>query len=263
MSRITRLVRLSLLMLVAAVSGCATQGQISEGSDTTGDLGREKGESPATLYVKLGIAYLNEGQPAIALKKLKKGISLDPENAQAHNVMGILYEQLGEMELAGEYFARAVELQPQDPYIRNARGRYFCNQGQYDKAAEEFESALSNPLYHTPWVAMTNAGLCTERTGDRVVAEQYYRRALKKNDKFHVALYQMAKLTLNQKSYLSARAYLERYNEVAEATAGSLWLGVQIEQHLGDRGKALEYKAQLLDIFPDASEVQFLRQSNY
>lgn len=263
MSRITLLVRFSLLLSIAAVSGCATQGQISEGKDATGDLGREKGESPATLYVELGIAYLNEGQPAIALKKLNKGISLDPENAQAHNVMGILYERLGEMELAGQYFARAVELQPQDPYIRNARGSYFCNQGHYEEAAEEFESALSNPLYHTPWVAMTNAGLCMERSGDMVVAEQYYRRALKKNDKFHSALYQMAKLTLSQNKHLSARAYLERYNEVAEPTASSLWLGVQIEQHLGDRGKALEYQAQLRDKFPDAPEVQLLHQSNY
>ena len=263
MSPITLLARFILLLLIVVVSGCATQGQVSEDTDSTGLLGSANRDSPADIYVEMGVAYMRDGQPAIALKKLKKGISLDPKNAEAYNVMGILYERLGELELAGENYSKAVKLQPQDPYIRNAQGSFFCKQGLYDKAEAEFESALRNPLYPTPWVAMTNAGLCAERAGDMVVAEQYYRQALTANSKYFQALYQMTKLTLGKNNHLSARAYLERYNEVAESTAGSLWLGVQIEQYLGERKKALEYKTQLLRHFPDAPEVQLLYQSNY
>ena len=242
------------------IAGCASQGQIRD-QDTTGDLGSEKRESPAKIYVEMGIAYLREGQSAIALQKLKKAISLDPRNGEAHNVIAILYERLGDQQLAREHYTKAVQLEPQNPYIRNARGSFLCTQGQYQEAEAEFDSALSNPLYPTPWVAMTNAGLCAERSGDMVKAENYYRRALTANEQYFQALYQMAELSLQQGNNLSARAYLERYNAVAEPTAGSLWLGVQIESRLGDLGKARDYQRQLLRKFPDAPEVQLLNQS--
>ncbi|MGD8932275.1 MAG: type IV pilus biogenesis/stability protein PilW, partial [Chromatiales bacterium] len=229
--------------------------------DATGDLGSNKRASPADIYVEMGVAYLREGRPAVALQKHKQAIAVDPDSGNAHNVIAILYERLGNLELAEEHFAKAVKLQPRDPFIRNARGSFFCNQGQYQKAEEEYQSALSNPLYPTPWVAMTNAGLCAERSGDMVKAENYYRRALVANEEYYQALYQMAELSLQQGSNLSARGYLERYNAVAEPSAGSLWLGVQIESRLGDFSKARDYQRLLLEKFPDAPEVQLLNQS--
>lgn len=249
-----------LLALVWLFSGCTTQGQIQQ-QDTTGELGQEKRESPAKIYVDLGVAYMQDDQPAIALQKLKKAISVDPKNAQAHNVIAILYERLNDQQLAKQHYAKAVQLEPQNPFIRNARGSYFCKQGLYLEAETEFESALSNPLYPTPWVALTNAGLCAERSGDMVKAENYYHQALSANDQYFQALYQMTKLSLQQGNYLSARAYLERYTAVAEPTAASLWLGHQIESRLGDMGKAREYQEHLLDKFPDSPEVQRLNQS--
>ena len=108
---------------------------------------------------------------------------------------------------------------------------------------------------------MANAGLCAELSGNMVEAETYYRKALSSNDKYPQALYQMAKLSLAQKNYLSARAYLERYNSVARATAASLWLGVQIERSLGDPIRMRDYSTQLIEEFPDAPDVQMLRRS--
>jgi type IV pilus assembly protein PilF len=250
-----------LILLGLLLSGCANQGQLREDQDTTGDLGSEKRESPAQIYVEMGIAYLQDGQPAVALQRLKKAISIDPQNSEAHNVIAILYERLGKTELAREHYDKAAQLAPQNPYIRNARGSFFCNQGLYEEAEAEYASALSNPLYPTPSVAMTNAGICAERMGDRVKAEQYYRRALTANAEYSQALYQMAELSLQQGNPLSARGYLERYNAVADPTAGSLWLGVQIERRLGDPRKASYYQEQLLENFPDAPEVQLLNQS--
>ncbi len=261
MNLLERILSILVLLALFLTSGCATQGQISQEQDATGDLGSEKKDSPASLYVEMGIAYLREGQTAIAMKKLKTAIAVDPKNAEAHNVIGIVYERLGETDLAGVHYAKAARLQPHDPYIRNAQGSYFCKQGKYEKAEIEFERALSNPLYPTPWVAMNNAGLCAERNGDMVKAEKYYRRALTANEKYFQALFQMTKLSLNQDKPLSARAYLERYIAAAPATAASLFLGVRIEQKLGGRQQALKYRALLLDQFPDSPEVQLLHQS--
>jgi type IV pilus assembly protein PilF len=121
--------------------------------------------------------------------------------------------------------------------------------------------ALANPLYSTPWVALSNARLCAERSGDKVNAEGYYRRALTANQKYAPALLQMAQISFEQDNLMSTRAYLERFHGEAAATAASLWLGVRVERKLGDRMKAVEYKRRLLKEFPDAPEVQALNQS--
>jgi type IV pilus assembly protein PilF len=244
--------------LTALLSACATMGG---GEDATGNLGVERRDSPAKIYVEMGIAYMRDGRDAVALKKLRRAIEVDPESPDAHNVLAILYERLGESEQAAKYYDRAVALDPRDPYIRNARGSFFCKQGRYEAALKEFDLALDNPLYPTPWVALTNAGLCAERAEDVPKAEAYYRRALTANKRYAPALFQMAELSYGQNIDMSARAYLERFHSEVPATAASLWLGVRVEQRLGDRIKAVEYKRRLLKEFPDAPEIQALNQA--
>ncbi|MGD8908569.1 MAG: type IV pilus biogenesis/stability protein PilW [Chromatiales bacterium] len=245
------------LMLTALLCACAT----TVTDDTTGNLGVERRDSPAKIYVEMGIAYMRDGQDAVALKKLRRAIKVDPDSPDAHNVLAILYERLGETELAAKHYGRASALDPRDPYIRNARGSFFCKQGEYEKALQEFDQALENPLYSTPWVAMTNAGLCSERADDKVKAEDYYRRALTENKRYAPALIRMAELTFGQRNGMTSRAYLERFHSEVPATAASLWLGVRVETHLGDRVKAVEYKRRLLREFPDAPEIQALNQA--
>lgn len=249
---------LASIFLIFLMAGCATQDRVN---DTTGNLGVEKRNSPAKIYVEMGIAYMREGQDAVALKKLRTALDVDDKNPEAHNVIAILYERLGEAGLAAEHYDTAAKLDPRDPYIRNARGSFFCKQNRFDDADEEFQKALANPLYPTPWVALSNAGLCAERAGDKEKAEGYYRRALSANDRYSPALYQMAQISFEQDHQMSARAYLERYHSEVAATAASLWLGVRVEQKLGDRQKAVEYKRRLLKEFPDAPEIQALNQS--
>ncbi|MCU7904240.1 MAG: type IV pilus biogenesis/stability protein PilW [Candidatus Thiodiazotropha sp. (ex Epidulcina cf. delphinae)] len=246
------------LLLSLLLIGCASQEKMT---DATGNLGREKRTSPAKIYVEMGMAYMRDGQSAVAMQKLKKAIAVDDDFPEAHNVIAILYEQLGESDLAGVHYDRAVELDGRDPYIRNARGSYYCRRGRFEAAAQEFQQALSNPLYPTPWVAMTNAGLCVERAGERAEAEDFYRQALTANPQYPTALFQMAECSLQQQKDLSARAYLERYHSELQPSAASLWLGVQIEKRLEDRRKAAEYKGRLLREFPDAPEIQMLYEA--
>lgn len=245
-------------LLLLSLAGCATQGR---NTDTTGNLGQEKRNSPAKIYVDMGMAYMRDGQSAIAMKKLKKALEVDDDYAQAHNVIAILYEGLGNDELAGKHYEEAVKLDNQDPYIRNARGSYYCKRGRLEDAEQDYQKALANPLYPTPWVALTNAGLCRERADDKAKAENYYRRALTANGKYATALLQMAKLSLEQKKSLSARAYLERYHGQMQPSAASLWLGIQIERQLKDMAKADEYRKKLFKEFPDAPEIQMLYEA--
>jgi type IV pilus assembly protein PilF len=248
-----------LLLAVLLLSGCETLQK--KNTDATGNLGQEKRDSPAKVYVEMGIAYMREGQTAVAMQKLKKALEVDGRSPEAHNVIAILYQRLGEIKLAGKHYDRAVELDSQDPYIRNARGSYYCRLGRYTDAIEDFEQALANPLYPTPWVALTNAGLCIELSGDEAKAENFYRRSLAAKPTHHPALIKMSEISLRQGKDLSARAYLERYHSEVKPTAASLWLGVQIENRLRDFKKSSEYRKKLLDEFSDAPEVQLLYEA--
>ncbi len=218
------------------------------------------GDRPGDIYVALGEAYMREGRYKVALRKLLRGLRVDPDNPKIHRGLALLYQTLGENAKAEAEFAEAVRLAPRDPYTRNARGNFFYQQGQYDKADAEFRKALEDPLYATPWVALTNAGICAQQAGRPERAEAYLRRALEKNPGFPLALWGMARVSFAQGRYLDARHYLARLRQVSAPTPETLWLEIQTAHHLGDLRTLYQTRLELERRYPDAPEVQMARE---
>jgi len=92
-------------------------------------------------------------------------------------------------------------------------------------------------------------------------AETYYRQALRHNKAFAPALLRMASISFEKGNSLSARAYLQRFAEVQDHTAESLWLGIRTETLLGDRDQAASYGLLLRSRYPDSRQVQLLNES--
>lgn len=260
--RLARLTGLpGIVLLLLALGGCATTGSNLE--DNTGELGKSEQERTGAgdIYVKLAVAYLRSGKLDVALQQAKKAVKMDPGNGDALNVLALIYERLGEDGLAERYFQRGVAAEPHNSFLRNAFGAFLCKQGRYREAIPQFDAALKNPLYPTPEVAQANAGICYAKMGDAGQAETYLRAALRKNPRLAPALLEMAKVSLAKGDYLSARGYLQRFDAVAQHTAESLWLGVQIERRMGDRDALASYALQLRNKFPDSPEAGLLRAS--
>jgi type IV pilus assembly protein PilF len=121
-----------------------------------------------------------------------------------------------------------------------------------------FLRAVDNPLYPTPEVAFTNAGLCAYNNGDMITAETQFRKALQRNPTVVPALLHMSSIAYENEKYLSARGYLQRYLAVAKHNAQSLWLGIRIERELGDRDALSSYELLLRANYPDSNEVMLL-----
>lgn len=224
---------------------------------------REQGiNSPARLNVELGKAYIHEGDYKQAMTKLQRAIDDSPNYPEAHGTLAILHWRLGEQDKAEREFREAVRLDPDDPQFHNNYGVFLCEQKRYEQAEEQFMLALANPLYETPEYAYTNAGLCALRRPDPELAEKHFRAALRKNPKFPPALLKMGEISYEGQHYLQARAYLQRYAEVGQATAESLWLGVRTERKLGDRDAAATYALRLRSKFPDAEQTRLLLESD-
>lgn len=248
------------LIVVSSVvlSACSSTGRNSDTLTPTAD----RPDTLAETNVKLGIGYMQQGKPDLALGRLQRALELEPNLASGHNAIAILYEQLGKLDLAGEHYQRAVELKPQDSAAHNNYGTFLCSKrNQLDKAEQQFMEALENPLYDTPEFAYENAGLCAKRKPDMAKAEQYFRKALELNPRLPTSLYQMGLISFDAKRYLPARAYLQRYAEIAKPTPQSLWLGIRIERELGDKNAVSSYSLYLKSNFPDSDEARLLRES--
>jgi type IV pilus assembly protein PilF len=234
------------LWFLTACAGSALRDSSAPKSD--GD------ESPGDLYVKLAVEYLKAGQTETALQKARKALEEDGGNAQAHSVMALVYQRLGQDQLAEEHFRKAIGLKPKDPYVLNAYASFLCDRRKFSEADKQYQKALANPLYPTPWVAMTNRGTCAKRSGNSSKAETYFRQALNANPSFGPALAALAELAYDRGDYKQARTHLDRYFKVSQPTAGVLLLAVRVERKLGSRKRANTYAQMLNQTYPSSRE---------
>jgi type IV pilus assembly protein PilF len=208
-----------------------------------------------------GAEYIKMGKYDIALERLQEALTQDPNYAEAHDVIAVLYELLGKFEEAGKHYETAIILKPNDSDIHNNYGQFLCKQSQWPQAEEHFLKAAKNPLYRTPYIPYTNAGVCALlRKQDPSQAESFFRKALQSQPKFDKALYWMAQTSYNQGFVTQAQDYLKRYLEVAPHTPETLWLGIRIELALNNKKTATDYAAQLRSQYQDSEQTRLLNQ---
>ena len=206
--------------------------------------------------------YMRRGQYEVSMGKLKKAIKEDPSYAPGHTVLAILYEQIGEEELAGRHYEKAFKADPENGDVNNNYGVYLCKTGKEKEAVRHFHKALEDPFYATPAAALTNAGTCEIDTGNLDKADGYLRGALKFDPQFPDALLAMADLSYRQDNFLQARAFMQRYEAVAEQSAKNLYLGYKIETALRDEKMARKYLLSLNSNFPESNESEEARGIN-
>ncbi|MEM7026748.1 MAG: type IV pilus biogenesis/stability protein PilW [Pseudomonadota bacterium] len=215
----------------------------------------------ALSNLDLGIAYMKQGAFEKALEKLNRAKLADPKYSPTYNALGLLYESLGQQDKAEEHYKKAIKLNIADSSTLNNYGRFLCKQNRRDEAEDVFQQAADNPLYETPEIAITNAGVCFFNNQNSAKAEEYFRKALQLNPNIPPALLLMSEISYNQGDKLSARGYLQRFQLIAAHTPKSLWLGIRLEQALKNNDAVSSYALLLKNQFPDSEEAAKLRQS--
>ena len=240
-------------MLCALQLGCASQPPQDARATAASQL--------ASVNTQLGLGYLRNGQLDLAWERLNSAIEADPTFATAHVGIALVYDKRGEADKAEEHFKRALALNPTDSAAQINYGAFLCEHGRIDEGEQYFIKAVENPVYNKPAMAYTNAGLCKLRADDAVKAESYFRAALRADPRFPVALLNMADLSFENGEYLVARAYMQRYEQVANHNSRSLWLGIRIEERLGDKNAVSSLAMLLKANYPDSPETQLLLES--
>lgn len=241
--------RIAVLLAVLLVSGCAGLGRSTAGSSEA---------NAATLNMELGIGYLQQGNFAVALEKLKKALEYDDRLAKAHNAIAVLYEETKDNALAEEHYRRAVELEPGFTVAKLNYGRFLCARGKLAEGESQFSAIINDPNAKLADAAYTGAGVCARLSNSLQRAEEYLRKALEQNANNPSALYEMASLYHAQGKDLQARAFLQRYHAQAGYNPASLSLGIAIEDALGGSDLRRDYARLLLTQFADSEEARRL-----
>ena len=226
-------------------------------SSTTGTRKAfEPSADAASQYYELGARYYKNGSYDLAKQRLKLALELDPKLATAHMMLALTYEQLDNMRLATEHYNESVRLAPNSYDTRNAYAVFLCRQQRFDEAMKQFDRALEIKGNEFPELLMTNAGACMTQKPDYGRAEKYFRAALQEKPSHGEALMQLAALKHKTGNDLHARAFLQRYHERNKTSASTLYLGVQVEEALGDERASSDYANQLLRDFPNSLEAR-------
>lgn len=246
--------RAVLLMACLLTAGCV--------STTTGNVESVADEADAAeLNYQLGARYYRNGNYELARDRLLYSIELDPKRAVAHSTLALTYERLGNLRLATESYERAVRVAPRNVDVLNTYAVFLCRQNQFEVAEKHFERAIREPTNDNPEVMLTNAGVCVQQKPDLAKAEVYFRRALEFQPTYGEALLQLSLLKFSQDDHLNARAFLQRYLRSNPASASILYLGVQIEDRLGDADARTEYANRILREYPSSPEARRILDS--
>lgn len=215
----------------------------------------------AEANLNLALGYMNKGKYEKSLTYLDKAKAAKPDDAQIYSVYGLVYQRLGQADVAETNFKESLELDDRNSDILNNYAQFLCIHDRREEAGKYFLKAAADPLYKTPEIPYTNYATCAFLHDDIDTAVEYYDKALAKDPNIPVALYRMASIKLKRQDFKSAHDYLMRYTKVAKHTPATLWLGIQIENELGNKDTVSSYALLLRNQYPKSNEAKLLADS--
>lgn len=237
------------LMAFLAV-GCASQQQQEKDDKNL--------KARARAHTDLGAVYYQQRQLEIALEEFNEAAKIDPSFSLAYNGLGLVHAALGQYDIAEVNFKRAIQIDPNNSESHNNYGGFLCGRNRIDESIKEFMAAVKNPLYATPAVAYTNAGICSMRKQDLANAEAFFQRALQIEPLASTAAYQLASIQFKRNDAVSAKKTLQNVM-LSQPTPEMLWLAIQIERVVGAKDDEASYALQLRRQYPDSEQAKLLQ----
>lgn len=242
--------KLALIALISSLTIACVSQQQQENDDKIL-------KARAQSHTDLGAAYYQQRQLEIALNEFTAAAKIDPNFGLAYNGLGLVHSALGQDDLAEQNFKRALQLEPNNSESHNNYGSFLCSRNRIDESIKEFVAALKNPLYATPVIAYTNAGICSLRKQDIKNAEIYFQNALQVEPLSVVAAYQLASIQFKRNDVTAAKTTLQNA-VLTQPTPEVLWLSIQIARKLGVKDDEASYALQLRRQYPDSEQAKLL-----
>lgn len=158
-----------------------------------------------------GLAYFEQKNYPEAIVHLKRYVKLFPDNFTVQKALGIAGIETGALETGITHLNRALSLRPEDPEIYLYRAKYFVLRKKRSIARDQLELAVQ--LDSTNTRILLETGKFYLSGADTVLAEQYFRRALKADPDCWECYKYLGIIADEQNRPLDALRYLETYQE--------------------------------------------------
>ena len=129
----------------------------------------------AELLNSLGFALFQQGKSREAVAAFEKALAADPKHWKAHNNMALAAIDLGELEVAEAHYRESLAIEPQ-PAIYSDLGFVLERQGMTEEAVELYRKSLE--LDPESASAHYNLAASLARRGEFAAAERHFRAAL-------------------------------------------------------------------------------------
>jgi type IV pilus assembly protein PilF len=213
----------------------------------------------AIANMQLAIEYMKLNQLANARDCIERALSENASNPDVQATAGLVYERLKEIGKAERAYESATRLSNGDPKIENNYAGFLCRSGKIAAGEKMFNEVARSPLYQTPEVALTNAGVCVRSAGNLVEADRYFTRALAIRPNYTEALLQQGNVAFDRGDAVQARDIVQRYLAVNPPVPEILWLGFRAQRKLGDAVAAAVYARRVQTEFPNSEQAQNMR----
>lgn len=248
-----------ILLHVLWLSGCVQQ-PIEDGMSSQANS--DRAYQSAKIHTELAAEYFNRGQLDVAIEEVTVALKAQSNYAPAYNVMGLINMTLNEDSKALDNFERAIRLAPRNSEIHNNYGWFLCQRfsQRMDQAISHFMVAARDPLYSTPEMSFTNAGICELKRQKYNDAKIFFQRALSIQSNYSPALIGLINLDFQRGHLTGAESKLALFLQKNTPTPESLFLAIQIKHAMGDQLAVESYSFQLQKHFPDSKEAAAVRE---
>jgi type IV pilus assembly protein PilF len=249
------------VLLTLLLGACVTE--------TTGEpFGNSRSDEQALRdYIQLATGYIEQGDMPNARRHLNNAARLDANSSEVFALWGLVYSREGEPELADESFRRALRVNPANSQARNNYAAFLFAEERFEDAYEQLEAVVEDTMYTSRAQAFENLGLAALRLNRAADAEYAFGRAVQLNDRLLRSSLELASLNVQKQppDVLQARAYYRNYLTLLQLfsypqTARGLWVGIQLENALGNDANVSQYGTQLEAGFRASPEYQLYRQ---
>lgn len=212
-------------------------------------------------FTELGLLHIQKGDTVAAMPPLKRAMEIDPQSANVNVAFAMLFQVEKDYLLAEKYFKKALQYSSgtEKTRIRNNYASFLFQAERLIDACEQLRLAAEDAFYDKRAQVYENLGVCYQRLGKKEDALAAYERAISIEDTRSRALLEASFMQFNRGNLPQSALYHESYQRLvryrmANNTAKSLWLGIQLSRESGDVNAEASYALKLRNLFPESPE---------
>ena len=187
---------------------------------------------------------------------MRKALELDRNDPDTNAALALVFQAEMEFALAEQAFRTALNGRPGDARILNNYGSFLFQRQRYQEASEQFQKAAADNLYPERSRVYENLGITSLELGQRETGRQQLEKALRLNPRQPRALLEMAEMAYQDKQYVTARDFYDRFSLLSGQNARSLLLGARLASVFDERTPTANYGQQLKRLYPGTPEYQ-------